>query len=378
MVPAGDIVRSHSCLCFVSLLVCSALGVACNSAPADSASAGPSAAAAVQARASLVTPTLGGSVLAVGEQQVELAVLENGSVLGQVYDASGSVVAPAALPKVAVELRTQGGGRPRAELSWQPAQACLSGRAQLDAGLASEPINVSLDLNGKVSTASLSGYAILPFARFGGSVLAVGPHAVELVAKGNTVLAYVLEASGQARAGAGLALQLELAGGAPLALSWDAGAAHYRAQLDGKLDLSAQPLRLTLSAAGKSYVGAVSSLSAVAKARLAARAQLSAAGSARLDAPALDATAQLAAPSAALKGGAALKGSAALKATADVGASKLAAGKLAANQAVSARATAKAPSLKVSKAASASTSVKKPSAKASAGVKAGASFSLGK
>jgi hypothetical protein len=362
------IVRSRWYLCFVSLLAPFSLSLGCNSQPADGAAAAPLVAAAVQARAALVTPTLGGSVLSVGEQQLELAVLENGSVLGQVYDASGAAVAAAALPKVAVELRTQGGGRPRAELTWQPAQACLSGRAQLAAGLVSEPIDVSLELNGKLASATLSGYPILPLARFGGSVLAVGPHAVELVAQGNTVLAYVLEASGQARAGAELSLQLALGGAAPLALVWDAQRAHYRAQLDGKLDLAAQPLRLTLSVDGKSYVGAVASLSAVAKAQLAARAQLSAAASARLDAPVLDATAQLAAPSAALKGGAALKASA----------GKLATGKVTASKAVSAKASAQAPSLKVSKSVSARSSGKKPSAKASAGVKAGASFSFGK
>lgn len=358
--------RSLSSLCFVSLLALLSLSAACNSRAKEDAASAPPVAAAGQARASLVTPTLGGSVVAVGDQQLELAVLENGNVSGQLYDASGGVVAAAALPKVAVDLRTQGGARPRAELSWQPAQACLSGRAQLAAGLVAEPIDVSLELNGKVTTATLSDYAILPFARFGGSVLAVGPHAVELVAQGNTVLAYVLEASGQARAGAELGLQLELAGAAPLVLRWDAQRAHYRAQVDGKLELAAQPLRLTLTAAGKSYVGAASSLSAVAKARLAAKAQLSAAAKVQADAPALEASAQAGLPGAALKG------------SASAGAARLSAGKATASKALSAKVSAQAPSLKVNKSASASSSVKKPSAKASASAKAGASFSFGK
>lgn len=344
-------------------------GVACNSTPKESkeeAANTPPVAASVQARAALVTPTLGGSVLAVGEQQLELAVLENGSVLGLVYDERGALVADAQLPKVSVDLRTKGGGKPHVELGWQPERACLAGRAQLEGGLVAEPLDVSLELNGKLSKATLSDYAILPLARFGGSVLALGPHAVELVAQGNTVLAYVLEASGQARANADLSLQLELGGGAPLALAWDAQRGHYRGVVEGKLDLSAQPLRLTLSAAGKSYVGAVSSLRALAQARLDARAQASATASAQVAAPMLDASAKLAAPSASLK------------AAASAGSAKLAAGKLAASKAVSAKVSAKAPSLTVSKSASSSASVKKPSAKAGANVKAGASFSFGK
>ena len=188
--------RSRSSLCFVSLLALLSLGTACNSQPGDGAASARPVAAAAEARASLLTPSLGGSVLAVGEQQVELVVLENGSVLGQVYDASGAVVAAAELPEVEVALRAQGGARPRAELRWQPAHTCLAGRAQLAAGLVAEPIDVSLERNGRVSSASLSDYAILPFARFGGSVIAVGPHAVELVVQADAVLAYVLEASG--------------------------------------------------------------------------------------------------------------------------------------------------------------------------------------
>jgi hypothetical protein len=84
------IVRNRSSLCFVSLLALLATSAACNTG--DGAASAAPAAGAVQVRAALVTPTLGGSVLAVGDQQLELAVLENGSVLGQVYDAGGALV----------------------------------------------------------------------------------------------------------------------------------------------------------------------------------------------------------------------------------------------------------------------------------------------
>src|SRR6187455_2073084 len=99
--------------------------------------------AAGQAQLQLVTPTLGGNVLAVGEHQVELAVFENGQVQGMVYAAGGPALEPAALPKLTVALRTKAGGHHIAALAWDAPHACLQGRAALDAALVAEPIDVS-------------------------------------------------------------------------------------------------------------------------------------------------------------------------------------------------------------------------------------------
>jgi hypothetical protein len=345
------------------VLVCfgaSSAGFGCNSDKA--ASSGAAASAELKADVKLMTPTLGGSVLAVGEQQVELAILENGLVQALVYDARGQAIAAADLPKVSVALRTKGGGRPSAALAWLAPHACLEGRAQLEAGLVAEPIDVTLE-GATRATATLSNYAILPFARFGGSVIAVGPYAVELVSKPDVVLAYVLDASGKAQGGAELALQLQLGAtaGTQLDLKWDPARSAYTAALDGKLDIAGQPLRLRLTAAGKAYLGAVQSLRAVAAARLDARAQLGA--KAQLDVPQLDAQ---------LNAGALGDAKGKLSARAKTGAAALSQTK--------ARASAKvaAPSLKVQKSASASASTKSSKAKASAGVKASASFGFGK
>jgi hypothetical protein len=308
------------------------------------------------AQLQLVTPTLGGNVLAVGDHQVELAVFENGQVQGLVYTAGGQTLEPAALPKLTAALRTKGGGHAIAALAWDAPHACLQGRAALDAALVVEPIDVSLDFAGKVSTATLANYAILPFARLGGSVLAVGGYAVELVAKPDVLAAYVLDATGKAQGAGDLALQLQLGAdaGSKLDLKWDPARASYVASLDAKLELMAQPLRLALTAAGKTYLGATSSLSALAATRLGARAE----AGLEVPAPKLDA-----------------KLTASGKALGD------AKGSIAGGAKGGAAVQVPKPSVKVS-AKSASTSSKASSsgtkAKASASGKAGVSFGFGK
>jgi hypothetical protein len=354
---------------WIVLVSASALLGGCNSDKDKNAEAPAGAAANVQgsAQASLVTPTLGGSVVAIGAHQVELAILENGLVQGLVYDARGKALAEAEAPKLSVALRTKGGGHPSATLAWAAPHACLEGRAQLEAGLVAEPIDVTLDLGAEHASATLDGYAILPFARFGGSVLAVGPYAVELLKKPDMVLAYVLDASGKAQGGADLALQLQLgaAAGTKLDFKWDPVRAGYTAALDGKLDLSNEPLRLALTASGKEYSGAVQSLKAVATARLDARAGLAAGASAKLELPAPRVDAQL-------NAGAQALGDARAHASADAHAGAAALAKTKA----SASAKLSAPAVKVQKSASASATSSK--AKASAGVKASASFGFGK
>jgi hypothetical protein len=342
------------------LVVCVALGLACNSdkGAGTAASGGASASADVGAKAALsVSPTFGGSMVMVGEHPVELAIAENGFVQGLVYDAQGKASAGAE-PQLSVSLRTKGGGQPKASLVWNAPHARLEGRAQLEGGLSAEPIDVSLDLAGQHATATLSDYAILPFARFGGSVLAAGPYAVELLAKGDGVSAYVLDASGKAQGAADFSVKLQFgaSGEHALDLKWDAARACFAASFAG--DLSAQPLRLSLTAAGRAYTGAAASLTALSAARLAARAQLNA--GAQLDAPEPKVDAAL---------GAGAKADAKAKAQLNTKAQLNA--KATASAAVKAP-SVKAPSVQLQKSASASASSKAAGGKvkASSGVKA--------
>jgi hypothetical protein len=343
-------------------VLCVSFALACNT----DKGAGAAASAEVSAKAAVsVSPSFGGSMLMVGDHPVELAIAENGFVQALVYDAQGKLIAGAE-PKLSLALRTKGGGQPKASLLWNEAHARLEGRAELEAGLSAEPIEVSLDLAGQHAQATLSDYAILPFARFGGSVLAAGPYAVELLAQADAVSAHVLDASGKAQGGADFALQLQFGAAAEhaLDLKWDPARACHAASVAG--DLSAQPLRLSLTAFGTSYTGAAASLKALAAARLDARAQLNARASAQLDAPA---------PKIDVALGAGAKAAADAKAQLTSGAK--AGAKAASDAKAKASATVKAPSVKVQKSVSASASSKTSSSKTSGGVKASAGVKAG-
>jgi len=109
-----------------------------------------------------IEPKLGGSVLVVGESQVEVAVFENGAVKGLVFDARGNPISDRAALDFAVTLHTVGGGAPKVNLVWDAACACFSGHAAPSAALVVEPIDISLGLAGSVDSAQLGAYALLP------------------------------------------------------------------------------------------------------------------------------------------------------------------------------------------------------------------------
>lgn len=109
-----------------------------------------------------IAPKLGGSVLAVGEAQVELAVFENGAVKGLVYDAQGKPLSDRAAVNFAVTLQAASGSAPKVDLGWDDACACFAGQAKLQGALAVRPIDVSLGLAGNMDVAKLEAYALLP------------------------------------------------------------------------------------------------------------------------------------------------------------------------------------------------------------------------
>jgi len=109
-----------------------------------------------------VQPKLGGSVIAIGESQVEVAVFEDGSVKGLVYDAQGKPLGARAAVDFAVTLQAANGNAPKVDLSWNDACACFAGQAELQGALAVRPIDVSLGLAGSSDEAKLETYALLP------------------------------------------------------------------------------------------------------------------------------------------------------------------------------------------------------------------------
>jgi hypothetical protein len=109
-----------------------------------------------------IQPKLGGSVLAVGEAQVEVAVYENGSVKGLVFDSLGKPLSDRAAVDFAVTLQAANGSTPKVDLTWNDACACFAGQAELEGALAVRPIDVSLNLDGSSDVAKLESYVLLP------------------------------------------------------------------------------------------------------------------------------------------------------------------------------------------------------------------------
>jgi hypothetical protein len=205
-------------------------------------------------------------VLALGEHQVELAVRQDGAVRALVFDAQGRRVSEPGPFTIGVTLTTEAGRKLAVRLAHDERRHCFWGKADAGEPLGLSTIPVTLGAGGKVVTGTLSQYALLPDARFGGQVLAVGGFGVELVASPERVSAHVLDSFGKAVTRIDLVLKLALGDDAELTLAWDAPSTSYRFALDGKLDPMTRPLRLTLLADGKPHSGATQALQAIAAA----------------------------------------------------------------------------------------------------------------
>jgi hypothetical protein len=96
--------------------------------------------------------------------------------------------------------------------------------------------------------------ALAAQAKHKGRVVVVGDYSVELVADGDVVHAYVLDAA--AKADANVNVSIRVGPGAFVVLVWDPASTSYRAKLDGKVDLDAVPIAIGVKANGKAFVGA--------------------------------------------------------------------------------------------------------------------------
>ncbi len=305
----------------------------------------------------LPSPELGGHVLAVGDLSAEVLVRPSGAVAAIVRDSAGAKLETGIDCKVA--LAASGGANTDIALKFEPPRACFAGKAA--AGVSLTPGPLSLSVSGAFGTkvGGLASASLVADAAHGGQVIAVGDFSVELVAKGSEIAAFVFDASGKAHAVGDLDLSLALGakGDTNLALKWDAPSLSYKGRAAANLDLSIEPIQVSLKAAGKAFVGAVASLkaAAAASAKLDATAKLDVDAKAAADADAklgakADIDAKLKVPD--------------VKAKVDATAAKAAA--------VAATAKVAAPKVEVNKSASASAG-----SKAGGGAKASAGFSFG-
>jgi hypothetical protein len=317
-------------------------------------------------------PELGGNLLRLGDYQAELAIQGDGLVRALVFDAQGQRVPKPESLTLSLSFNAQAGHKLDLALAWNAAKACFWGKVDPKGALGLAPIDVSLGVGGQVFAGTLSQYALLPAPRFGGQVIAAGGFGVELVTTPALVSAYVLDSAGKAVTRTDLELELGVGAGAgsELSLKWDAPSLSYRAALDGKLDLSTQPLRLALLADGKLHVGAAQSLRSIADVRADAELRLTSLGRSEVDLDAPDVKAKLAVKADAR---AASKAAADVKAQAALGAKALADAKAAADAKIKAAAA-----LKVQKPVVKAEVKKSGSAQAGEGdVKAGAKASFG-
>ncbi|HEY3236263.1 MAG TPA: hypothetical protein VGJ84_16215 [Polyangiaceae bacterium] len=278
----------HYATTILGVLVLS-LGLCCKSEATAEAEARASAEAQGHAAAS-IKPRIGGTVIATGDHAVEVLVHGDGLVEALVFDAKGELIAEPAKVQLLVAAKTKAGAQTNIAMNWNPAHARFMGRAEAGVELVGGPVQVSLNIDGKARIGGVPKVALAVQASHGGQVVLVGDYAVELVAQGGYVNAFVFDFDGKAHAAGDLDLKLSV-GGKPLVLVWDAPSLSYRAKLDADLNLEAKPIELTVAAGGRAAVGAVASfhadaaakLAADAKAKLGAAADLRAGADARLN-----------------------------------------------------------------------------------------------
>jgi hypothetical protein len=229
-------------------------------------------------------PEFGGHVLVAGAHSVELLARPNGDVLAFVRDRSGAAVKGDAGLALDVKASAKGAASEDVSLKFDAPRACFFGKAKAGVELAPGPLELSLKAGADTSIGRLERMALLAEAAHGGQVVLAGELSAEIVAKGKDVSAFVFDADGKAMADAKLDVRLRVGAAAEqeLALRWEPPCLCYRGSLAANLDANLQPIRISIVAGSKAFVGAAASLGALVDARARAAGKLAA--DAKLDA----------------------------------------------------------------------------------------------
>lgn len=247
----------------------------CNKEPTQSSdSKEPEVQAAATAETSLAAklqaaiPRLGGSILVIGDHQLELAIHQSGLTEALLYDSSGKLVSEPETKSLAVELQAKGDADPKVALTWDPAQARFVGQADAKAELVPEPVAVTAKIGAKSEQGKLTDYALLPTPRYGGTVLTAGKYQTELIAHPNGELAaFVTNAQGAAiNADAKADLEASVGANPAVKLEWSPERACFLGTLDSKVKLEQTPIKLALNADGKTHIGGLAELAVTAQA----------------------------------------------------------------------------------------------------------------
>jgi hypothetical protein len=134
------------------------------------------------------------------------------------------------------------------------------GQAKLKAGAEAPAFRLSVNVGGQISGGGLARIALSAKAKHGGIVMTAGEYSVELVVSSpKLVQAFVVDASGKAHVKGDLKLGLAVAGAPALKLEWNAGCGCYQAEVDAKVDLQSQPIKLEVGGQGRVRVAGVAS-----------------------------------------------------------------------------------------------------------------------
>jgi hypothetical protein len=234
------------------------------------ATASASGAVAAEGSAALAAPKprIGGSVVLVGDHAVELVLNRSGALEALVSNAEGKPVSAAA--KLSVTLATSANARERVEFAFAAPRARFE--AQAKGTLVGGPLDVSLDLGGRVASATLRESAVLHGPELGGSLLAAGDFGAEVFVRANgEVLALVRDRTG-ARLGAdadlSVSAKVATADGAShdLSLAFDAARGCFAGKAGAGIALAPGPFELSVSGKAGARVGALANLALTASA----------------------------------------------------------------------------------------------------------------
>lgn len=234
----------------------------------------------------LPRPKVGGHVLAAGAFSAEVLAHRGGELQAFVRDSAGAEVRGNASARFLVRCRAKGGATEEVALHFDTSHSCFAGKAKAGVELEPGPLEFVVDAKVGAGIGGLESIALTVDASHGGQLVTVGDYSVELVAKGSELEAFAFDALGKVQTAGDLDVKLDVGAGtaSKLALVWSAPCLCYKANLAGNLDLSLQPIRVSLVAGGKAFFGSVASLQAAAKAALKADARLDATSNVDADA----------------------------------------------------------------------------------------------
>lgn len=209
---------------------------------------------------SIAEPSLGGYSLALGTLSAEIVVKASGDVLALVRDERRVAIADQSL-QLGVRVRGADAKGLDLTLAWNAERQLFTGHAQRPVSFGY--LEVELRRAGGVAHGRRAEIALQPEPAHDGRLLAAGLYTAEIVQRERALCAYVYNAFGKAYPASHLKLMAALGpperyGVSPLA--WNAKESCYCATLAPGFDAVRMPLRVSLTAGERTFLGAAPAL----------------------------------------------------------------------------------------------------------------------